>query len=98
MKAAPPPGVGARCPQRSATLAETLKDRGFGTFLATDTYHQFKMNFGRGFDIYRKIRGQERDHYRDPSLISEREMRRRYVINGTGELARQYLANIKGRR
>ena len=85
-------------PEDQTTLAEILRSEGYSTFLITDTYHQFRMNFGRGFEVYRKIRGQERDHYRDPSSISEEEMRRRYLIFGKGEKARQYLANIQGRR
>ena len=88
----------APIPQEQPTLAEILKTEGYHTALVTDTYHQFKMNFGRGFEVYRKIRGNERDPYRNPSIISEEWMRKRYVINGTGDLARQYLANIRGRR
>jgi arylsulfatase A-like enzyme len=55
------------------------------------------MNFGRGFEAYHMIRGQERDRYKDPSSISEEEMRQRYIILGEGKKARQYLANVKGR-
>ena len=88
----------APIPQEQPTLAEILKTEGYHTALVTDTYHQFKMNFGRGFEVYRKIRGNERDPFRDPSIISEEWMRKRYVINGAGDLARQYLANIRGRR
>jgi arylsulfatase A-like enzyme len=68
--------------------------------LVTDTYHQFYpyRNFHRGFKVYHWIRGQERDPYRPPSLVSEKEMRKHYLILGEGDKARQYLANIKGRR
>jgi arylsulfatase A-like enzyme len=85
-------------PEDQPTLAEILKADGYRTFLLTDTYHQFPMNFGRGFDVYRKIRGQEKDPYKNPSAISEEEMRRRYLIFGEGKKARQYLANVQGRR
>ncbi|HJQ28775.1 MAG TPA: sulfatase [Rubrobacter sp.] len=85
-------------PSTQATLAEILKEAGYSTFLVTDTYHQFRLNFGRGFDVYRKIRGQERDFYKDPSSISEEEMRRHYIILGEGKKARQYLANVQGRK
>jgi arylsulfatase A-like enzyme len=88
----------APIPEEQTTLAEILKKEGYNTTLVTDTYHQFRMNFGRGFDAYRKIRGQERDPYKDPSSISEEEMRQRYLIFGKGRKARQYLANIKGQR
>ena len=88
----------APIPREQTTLAEILKKEGYHTALVTDTYHQFKMNFGRGFDDYRRIRGQEGDPYKDPSTISEEWMRERYVILGEGKKARQYLANIQGRR
>jgi arylsulfatase A-like enzyme len=88
----------APIPQEHTTLAEILKKEGYHTALVTDTYHQFFMNFGRGFDVYRKIRGNEGDPYKDPSSISEEEMRKRYLIFGKGRKARQYLANNQGRR
>ena len=84
-------------PSGQRTLAEILSAEGYRTALVTDTYHQFDMNFGRGFDGYRMIRGQERDLYMDPSSVSEEEMRRRYIILGEGKKARQYLANVRGR-
>jgi arylsulfatase A-like enzyme len=96
-----PPAFGWKpIPTGQTTVAEILSKEGFGTYLVTDTYVQFRthMNFGRGFDTYRMIRGQERDPYKDPSSISEEEMRRRYLILGEGNKARQYLANVKGRR
>ncbi len=85
-------------PDDQPTLAETLKLGGYRTFLITDTYHQFPLNFDRGFDVYRQIRGQESDPYMDPSSVSEEEMRRRYIIIGEGKKARQYLANVRGRK
>jgi arylsulfatase A-like enzyme len=85
-------------PSGQTTLAEILQKEGYGTFLVTDTYVQFPMNFGRGFEAYRMIRGQERDRYIDPSLVSEEEMHRRYLIQGDGKKARQYLANVRGRK
>ncbi|MDQ4128353.1 MAG: sulfatase [Actinomycetota bacterium] len=84
-------------PWQQRTLAETLKKEGYSTFLVTDTYVQFNMNFGRGFEVYHMIRGQERDPYKDASSISEEEMRQRYIILGEGKKARQYLANVRGR-
>jgi arylsulfatase A-like enzyme len=79
-------------------VAETLSKEGIGTYLVTDTHVQFPMNFGRGFGVYNMIRGQESDPYKDPSTISEEEMRRRYIILGEGKKARQYLANVQGRK
>jgi arylsulfatase A-like enzyme len=88
----------APIPQEQPTLAEILKKEGYHTALVTDTHPQFFMNFQRGFDVYRKIRGQERDPYRDASSISEEEIRKRYLILGEGHKARQYLANVQGQR
>jgi len=87
-------------PAGQATLAEILKDKGYGTFLVTDTCHQWKpsMNFGRGFDVFRKVRGQVSDRYKDPSVISIEEVRRRYIVGRSGQKARQYLANVQGRK
>jgi arylsulfatase A-like enzyme len=85
-------------PSGQTTVAEILAKEGFGTYLVTDTYVQFPMNFGRGFEAYQAIRGQEKDPYKDPSSISEEEMRRRYLILGEGKKARQYLANVHGRK
>lgn len=85
-------------PDSQTTLAEILKKEGYATALVTDTYHQFEMNFGRGFSAYRRIRGQESDPYRDPSIISEKEMRKHYLVNRSAEKARQYLANTKFRK
>jgi arylsulfatase A-like enzyme len=95
-----PPAFGWKpIPSGQRTVAEILSKEGFGTYLVTDTYVQFRshMNFGRGFDTYRMIRGQERDTYKDPSTISEEQMRRHYLILDEGKKARQYLANVKGR-
>jgi arylsulfatase A-like enzyme len=87
-------------PWYQTTLAEIVQSAGYETELVTDTYHQFElpMDFHRGFKVYRWIRGQERDHYKPPSSVSEEEMRRRYYVHGEGLKARQYLANIQGRR
>jgi arylsulfatase A-like enzyme len=96
-----PPSFGWKpIPSGQTTVAEILSRAGFGTYLVTDTYVQFRprMNFGRGFGTYERIRGQERDPYKDPSSISEEEMRRRYLILGEGNKARQYLANVQGRQ
>ena len=47
------------------TLSEILLEAGYRTAFITDTYHVFKpsMNFHRGFDEWRWIRGQEVDPY-----------------------------------
>jgi arylsulfatase A-like enzyme len=87
-------------PEVQTTLAEVLEAAGYQTMLVTDTYHQFypHMNFHRGFKVYHWIRGQERDPYKPPSSVSEEEMRSRYLIYGEGHKARQYLANVQGRK
>src|SRR5215212_11557239 len=66
-----PPAYGWRpIPDGQTTVAETLAKEGFGTYLVTDAYVQFPMNFDRGFGIYREIRGQENDRYKDPASIN----------------------------
>jgi arylsulfatase A-like enzyme len=102
------PGAQARAPtygwlpipREQATLAEILEAEGYQTVLVTDTYHQFRLHMGfhRGFKVYYWIRGQEKDHYKPPSSVSEEEMHRRYLIHGKGRKARQYLANTQGRK
>ncbi len=78
-----PPAYGwTSIPAGQPTLAEVLKGEGYGTFLVTDTYHQFSGNFGRGFDAIRAIRGQESDPYMNPYSVSEDWMHRRYLIQG----------------
>jgi hypothetical protein len=73
-------------PWYQTTLAGIVQSAGYETVLVTDTYHQFElpMDFHRGFKVYRWIRGQERDHYKPPSSVSEEEMRRRYYVHGEG--------------
>jgi arylsulfatase A-like enzyme len=94
-----PPHFGwAPIPSGQTTLAEILQKEGYSTFLVTDTYVQFPMNVGRGFEAYNRIRGQERDRYIDPASVSKEEMHRRYLIQGDGKKARQYLANVRGRK
>ena len=48
------------------TMAEILRGEGYFTALVADTYHLFKphMNFHRGFDVFRWIRGAEYDGVR----------------------------------
>ena len=94
-----PPAYGwTSIPEDQSTLAEILRAAGYETMLVTDTYHQFFMNFQRGFKVYHRIRGQETDRFKPPSSVSEEEMRRRYLILGEGHKARQYLANVQGQR
>jgi arylsulfatase A-like enzyme len=56
--------------EKDATMAEILQGKGYRTALITDLYHIFRpgMNFHRGFDEWRFIRGQEFDVYRSGSL------------------------------
>lgn len=56
--------------EKDATMAEILQGKGYRTALITDLYHIFRpgMNFHRGFDEWRFIRGQEFDVYRSGSF------------------------------
>jgi arylsulfatase A-like enzyme len=86
-------------PLGQPTLAETLEAAGYQTMLVTDTYHQFRppMDFSRGFDAYHWIRGQEKDLYKPPLSLSDRDMREQYLVYGEAHKARQYLANTRDR-
>ena len=96
---APSPHFGwAPIPPEQRTLAEILSVEGFATFLVTDTYVQFPMNFNRGFGVYYTIRGQENDHFMDASSVSDEELQRNYIVPSDGRNLRQYLANVRGRR
>lgn len=92
----------ARCygwapiPENQTTLSEILQEQGYETALVTDTYVQFPRQFGRGFDTYRKIRGQERDPYKPLSLVTEKEMQNYLPILESE--TRQYLANTQERK
>ncbi len=93
-----PPHFGwSAIPSGQHTLAEILDEQGYNTSLVTDAYVQFPHNFSRGFGLYREIRGQENDPYRDPASIDEEWMRRNYIVLGEGNKARQYLANVQDR-
>jgi arylsulfatase A-like enzyme len=85
-------------PPEQTTLSEILTREGYGTFLVTDTYVQFPMNFKRGFGVYHMIRGQENDHFMDASSVSQEMIQRRYIIPSDGRNLRQYLANVRGRK
>ena len=85
-------------PEDQTTLSETLKYAGYTTGFVTDTWHMFSMNFGRGFDYYDRIRGQEDDPYKDPATVPENWMRENFMVSRSAEKARQYLANVQGRK
>ncbi len=93
-----------RIPEEQVTLAEVLSQHGYTTAFVTDTYHQFKpsMNFHRGFDVWRWIRGQESDRFQPISRCDERRLQRylpdRYKGTGVERLLRQYLANTADRK
>ncbi|MGQ9728063.1 MAG: sulfatase [Candidatus Fervidibacter sp.] len=93
-----------RIPEEQVTLSEILKQHGYTTAFVTDTYHQFKpsMNFHRGFDVWRWIRGQESYRYQPISRCNEQRLQRylpdRYKSIGVEQLLRQYLANTADRR
>jgi arylsulfatase A-like enzyme len=97
------PGWGP-IPEDQDTLAEILHERGYRTGFITDTYHQFKpsKNYGRGFDEWLWIRGQEADKYRSGPTISDAELARVLPpYNDTPQrraMHRQYLMNVAERR
>jgi arylsulfatase A-like enzyme len=86
-------------PDGQVTLAEILRHEGYRTAFITDVYHQFKpgMNFHRGFDEWRWIRGQEGDAYNSNPVLdlepytSEAGMCNKKILS-------RYLSNTSGRR
>jgi arylsulfatase A-like enzyme len=91
-----------RIPESQTTFPEILAERQVSTVLLSDTQHLFKasMNFQRGFAVYDWIRGQERDHYRPTTRVSQEQIEK-YVVPGNDESmvekVRQYLANTANR-
>jgi len=88
--------------KEDVTGAEILRAHGYLTALIADTYHIFKpdMNFHRGFDVFRWIRGQEADAYR--SGPADRNLDD-FVTPGmadsrTARMLEQYLKNTTGRK
>ncbi len=86
-------------PQYQATMAETLRGKGYRTAFFTDVYHQFKpsMNFHRGFSEWRWIRGQEIDPF-NSSLEEHIEPYLTASGKGNGKVLRRYLANTSFRQ
>jgi len=86
-------------PEDQTTLAEILRHHGYRTAFITDTYHQFKpsMNFHRGFDEWRWLRGQESDAF-NSNLAASVEKHLSSSGKGNKKLLRKYLANTAGRR
>ncbi|MCY3694920.1 MAG: sulfatase [Chloroflexi bacterium] len=86
------------------TMAEILRHNGYHTGLVTDVYHQFKpaMNFHRGFNQFRWIRGQENDLFQSRFRIPMQQVRRVQPDSDVGsvrdQMLRQYLANVDSRR
>lgn len=86
------------------TVAELLSGAGYRTGFVTDTYHQFKpsKNYGRGFDEWHWVRGQETDHYRSGPPLADEVVERHLALSGRNDNARarhrQYLMNVAERR
>ncbi len=96
-----------RIPEEQPTLSEMLLTQGYHTTFITDAYHQFKpsMNFHRGFQQWRWVRGQELDLYGSRALVKEEEARALLPETLAGSAAgylplllAQHLANQRHRR
>ncbi|MDR7427260.1 MAG: sulfatase [Armatimonadota bacterium] len=89
-------------PEEEVTLAEILQHEGYRTALITDVFHMFKpsMNFHRGFDEWRWIRGQERDRYRSapPEVDVDRYLNPAMRGSRAEIILREHLANTRDRR
>ncbi len=91
-------------PDSDVTIAEIMRNAGYHTGLVTDTYHQFKpsMNFHRGFEQFRWIRGQEQDCFEslsgiDPQAAAAHSYPAQHNPAGQRRISR-YLANVSARR
>jgi arylsulfatase A-like enzyme len=86
-------------PENQVTLAEILRHSGYRTAFITDVYHQFKpsMNFHRGFDEWRWIRGQEADAYNSNLWLDLDPYTSSSGMCNKGVL-RRYLANTSKRQ
>ncbi len=97
------PGWGAHS-DSVVTLSEIAGHGGYHTGLVTDVYHQFKpsMNFHRGFDQFRWIRGQEFDRWESLHRIGSEAAAAHSYPAQHSEIGRQriqrYLANVAWRR
>lgn len=96
-----------RIPEEQPTLSEMVLTQGYHTTFITDAYHQFKpsMNFHRGFQQWRWVRGQELDLYGSRALVKEEEARALLPDTLSGSAAgylplllAQHLANQRHRR
>lgn len=92
-----------RIPEDQTTLAELLRQSGYTTALVSDTPHLYgpSMNFHRGFDTFRWIRGQHGDSYR-PKGAADADRLAGYLtepLRGSRWLPAlvQYVANTEGR-
>lgn len=92
-----------RIPERQTTLAEILSATGYTTALVSDCPHLYgpSMNFQRGFQSFRWIRGQHGDPYR-PSGAADRDRLAGYLtepLRGSRwhPALVQYVANTDGR-
>jgi len=85
------------------TMAEVLGKAGFTTGFIVDTFHHFKpgMNFHRGFDCWRWIRGQESDPYVSGprSMVNPEAHTPKHLLNDYfRERIIQYVLNTKDRK
>ncbi len=85
------------------TLAQVLQRHGFRTGFIADTYHYFKpgMNFHKGFDAWRWIRGQETDRYRSgprEAFDPKKHMPAHLWNPRYDQNMRQYMMNTQDRR
>lgn len=84
-----------------ATLAELLRREGYVTSIVSDNPHMAKpnMNYQRGFDAFRWIRGQENDKFRTAPQVVDTEPHLKPSMRGTlhERILEQYLRNTADR-
>jgi len=81
------------------TISEILQEHEYTSALIASTYHLFKpdMNFHRGFDVFRWIRGKEGDCHVSGSLHQNIDEYMKPAMKGTNveRMLRQYLKNTE---
>lgn len=87
--------------EEDETLAELLRRAGYVTALVSDNPHMTKpnMNYQRGFDAFRWIRGQENDRYRTSPTTVDTDPYMKPSMRGTlhERILEQYLRNTADR-
>jgi arylsulfatase A-like enzyme len=91
-------------PKEQTTLSEILLGEGHQALFVTDTLHQFRASysFHRGFHVFDRVRGQERDLHVPRSPATDKRLEETLIggpnASHAEEIMLQYFANTQDRR